>query len=114
LEGDVVKRLDPVTGPLSREEFAALVAAPYGAAANAIRKHDPLYGIKEDGEPIKWEVYATRRATEEGYAEVAASSIEEALELAGKLKSSAFSWDCGHVYDDAPNIQEVTPKRGDV
>jgi len=79
-------KLDPATGPLSREEFAALIAAPAGVALRAIRKHDPMWG-RATGEAVKWKVRFSRevRYTEEGYATVEASSGEEALEIAASI-----------------------------
>src|ERR1035437_3871322 len=46
---------DPITGPLSREQFKALVDAPFGHATKEIRKIDPLYG-RADGEKFEFEV----------------------------------------------------------
>jgi len=99
---------DPIFGPLSREKLQELSAAPYGEALKEIRKHDPLFGLRE-GETITWRVRATRQAREYGYANVDAASQEEATRIAEKLDEANFSWDC----DDADEfeIDTVEPKR---
>jgi hypothetical protein len=65
-------KLDPVTGPLTRDELKTLAAAPVGAALRAIRKHDPLYGYPP-GTKINW--LATFVREQEGYAYVKAASL---------------------------------------
>lgn len=94
---------DPVTGPLSREQFAALVAAPFGEATKAIRKHDPLYG-RDEGEPIKWKVKFRRTSTEVGFAYVEAATEEGANALADELDDHKISWD----YDDSDLAEVVS------
>ena len=83
---------DPVTGPIPRDEFAALVALPCGEARKAIRKYDPLFG-REEGEKIEWKVRAERRRDDCGTAIVKASSQEEADKLADDLTEHDFDWD---------------------
>lgn len=102
-------KLDPSTGPISRDEFAALIAAPFGEARKAIRKHDPLWG-RETGEVIKWEVRYSRKVREEGYATVEAATLKEAEKLADKVPCSQISWDIGDSYDDDVEIESVEPK----
>lgn len=77
-------------GPMKQEEFAALVEAPYGAAAKAIRKHDPFWG-REEGASIEWRVTGTCEIIEEGTAIVTAKTKEEALEAAEKLSWEKWS-----------------------
>ena len=77
---------DPVTGPLSRQEFAELVTVPYGEATKRIRKHDPFY---QNGKG-KFRVKASGRMT--GTAYVEASSQEEADKLADDLTDADFDW----------------------
>lgn len=93
----VYQKLDPVTGPIPREEFKKLVDAPYGEALRRIRKHDPLYG-RPPGEKFKWACTFTREVTEEGVGYVMAESEEEAEEMAGKLKESDLHWDVSDRY----------------
>ncbi len=100
---------DPVTGPISREKLQELSAAPFGEALKEIRKHDPFYGIRE-GEPIVWRVSASRRAREDGIAEVSADSIEKARILAEDLKESDFSWDASCIDTDDFEIEDVEPR----
>ncbi|MBN8958022.1 MAG: hypothetical protein J0H17_15845 [Rhizobiales bacterium] len=87
-------KIDPITGPLSREEFAALIDAPYGRATEVIRKYDPMFG-RAPGEQIEWEVTFERDVTQEGYAVVKASSEEEAREVAEGLSSFEIDWNDG-------------------
>lgn len=96
--------IDPVTGPLSRDELKALADAPAGAALKAIRKFDPLYGLPE-GTKVDWQVTATREA--EGYAIIKAASKEEAQKLAKALKTSDFEWDDSNWCDNDHDIVDV-------
>jgi hypothetical protein len=83
-------KLDPVTGVMPKDEFAALTALPHGEAIKKVRQYDPLFGLK-DGEKIRWKVEA--RADMRGTAYVQAASQEEANKLADKLSDAAFDWD---------------------
>lgn len=94
-------------GPLDRDQFSQLVAAPFGEAAKAIRKHDPLWNRKE-GDEIKWLVTATRDVTEEGTAFVHAATKEEAKRKAGELKWSDYSVDYPYDVPDF-DIDDVEP-----
>jgi hypothetical protein len=96
---------DPVTGPLSRERFNELVAAPYGEAAKAIRKFDPFWGRKP-GEKIQYEV--TARGVMTGRAIVMAATQKEADALADDLTDAAFDW---MDYDNDIEIISVEPSR---
>lgn len=83
---------DRATGPIPREEFMALVSAPFGAAEKAIRKYDPLWGRKE-GEKIKWRVTFTRTVRETGYSTVEAADQKEAEKLADDIPDNKIDWD---------------------
>lgn len=98
-------KLDPVTGPIPREEFARLIDAPYGAALKAIRKYDPMYG-RAEGEKISWCVEVT--AMTSGTARVEASSEEEAEKIAENLSSAEIDWD-GAIED--LEVLSVRPER---
>jgi hypothetical protein len=100
---------DPVTGPISREKFAELVASPYGEACKEIRKHDPMWGRKA-GEKIRWRVSFSRTSHETGYAIVAACSEKEAEKIACDLDDSKIAWD----YDDCDlaQVEDVSPDVG--
>ena len=103
---------DPITGPLSREDFRSLWDAPYGEALEAIRKHDPLYGRKP-GEKIRWRVTLKREVPEIGTATVIAATEEEATQLADKLTDAEIDWDVDDCYADADGIVEkVEPEGG--
>ncbi len=89
--------LDPITGPLSRAEFAELVTAPYGEAKKQIRKHDPYYRL-EPGEKVRFRVEASGRLR--GIAYVEAISQQEADKLADALSDASFDWqDSGCGFD---------------
>lgn len=80
---------DPITGPLSRTEFAELVRAPHGYAKKVIRKHDPYYRL-EPGEKVRFRVEASGRMR--GMAYVEAQSQQEAEKLADALSDASFDW----------------------
>ena len=83
---------DPITGPLSRSQFADLVAAPHGEATKIIRKHDPFYK-REPGEKVRWRVVASGRMCGTTYVE--ASDQKEADKLADDLTDASFDWQDG-------------------
>ena len=89
----MLKKIDPVTGPVPREKFNEIVNAPYGQATKLIRKYDPLYG--RNGEKFKWAVRFTREVEEEGWGHVEAATEEEAIELGRKLDPDKLNWDVG-------------------
>ncbi len=96
-------KVDPITGPISAQELKALAVAPFGAAAKAIRKHDPFWG-RGEGEKIKWIVKCSRR--DEGIAEIMAASQDEADDLADELSCDDVEWDSD---DDDFKIVSVEP-----
>jgi hypothetical protein len=88
-------KLDPVTGPVPREQFNEIVNAPHGQAAKLIRKFDPLYG--RNGEKFTWAVRFTREVEEEGWGFVEAATEEEAEKLGRTLDPDKLNWDVGDV-----------------
>lgn len=104
--------IDPITGPLSREEFRSLWLAPFGAALEVIRKHDPLYGRKP-GEKLRWLVTLKRHIPEIGTATVIAATEEEATELANNLAEAEIDWEPDHLgyWDDEGTVEKVVPER---
>lgn len=104
----VYSKLDPVTGPIPRDEFSKLVVAPYGQALKEIRKYDPLYG-RITGEKFKWAVRFTREVEEEGWGYVEAATEEEVIELGKKLKAKDLNWDAGD-YVGMPTFDSVEPE----
>jgi len=101
---------DPIFGPMTREQFRALVTAPFGVALEAIRRHDPLYGRKP-GEKLRWKVTLRREIPEIGTAIVIAATQEEADDLAQDLSEAQISWDVDDraYYDDNGTIEKVEP-----
>ena len=95
--------LDPVFGPLSKEEFAALIPLPAGEAARSIQKVDPFWG-RQPGEKIRFKV-RVRSTGDEGTAYVEAASQKEADKLADDLDSSEIDWD----YDSDYEVVSVEP-----
>lgn len=83
-------KLDPVTGPLSRDELSELVKAPFGEAVKVIREYDPQYG-RAPGEKYRWKIVA--RCEMEGTAYVMAADEKEANKLADDITDGAFDWD---------------------
>lgn len=81
---------DPVSGPIPREKFNALVTAPHGEARDIIRQYDPFWGLAPDAK-IEFEVEVSAEVT--GYAIVKASSLEEAKKLAEKLTADDVEFD---------------------
>lgn len=86
------RALDPSTGPIPRDKFREIVAAPFGEAANEIRKYDPLWG-RAPGEKLKWKVTYEREVVETGTAIVEAETEKEAERLADGLDDSKIRWD---------------------
>jgi hypothetical protein len=99
---------DPVTGPIPREVFAQIVAAPFGGATQAIRKFDPLWG-RVAGEPIKWKVKLSRETREVGSAVVEASTEEEANEIAALLPDKDIKSIDVADYCGSWEVDEVAP-----
>lgn len=85
-------KLDPVTGPMSREEFALAVSAPAGQAAKIIRKYDPQFG-RAPGEKFPWKVSVSRDGADTGTAYIMAANQEEADEAADALTETEVHWD---------------------
>jgi len=86
-------QLDRSTGPVPRDRFLEIANLPFGQAAKAIRKYDPMWG-REEGEKISWRVECSGTMT--GTAHVEAASEEEAMELADMLTAADVDWDGGH------------------
>lgn len=84
-------KIDPVSGPVPREEFRRLVELPYGKAREAIRKYDPCYGL-EPGKKITWEVKVKARRCY-GTAYVEAATEEEAESAAQDIEGYEVDWD---------------------
>ena len=98
---------DPVSGALTREQLTELVNAPFGEATKAIRKIDPLWGVRE-GQKIKWKVTFTRETRETGHATVEAETEEEAETLAQNLKDSEIH-ESSFSDSDPWEIDEIEP-----
>src|SRR5262245_47066979 len=97
-------KLDPITGPLTREAFQEAVVAPFGEAKKIIRRFDPMWG-RPDGEKFTWRVRV--RGTMFGTAYVEAASEEEANDEACNLRDADIDWN-----DQADDfeIDDVEPK----
>jgi len=96
-------------GPLSQEEFKALVETPYGAAKLAIQKHDPLWGRDEPApsEKRKWRVTLTQMVTMSGCVTVEAETEDEAELLADAIPDSKIDWNYRSTYSS--EIDSVEP-----
>lgn len=98
---------DPISGPVPRDEFAKLAAAPFGEALKVIKKYDPLWGLKE-GEKLTWRVRASSRM--HGTAYIEAATQEEADNLADDLSDASFDWECSKFSIDIDSV-EIDPTR---
>lgn len=83
-------------GPLSAEEFQQAIDAPFGGAADILRKHDPLWGkLSPDGAPIKWKVRLEQEVTMVAFLTVEAATAEDAIAIAEETADKArdLGWD---------------------
>lgn len=97
---------DPITGPISKREFKALVEAPHGEAQKVIRKYDPLYGLAP-GVEVTWWVTFERHARETGRATVKAATLKEAQELAEEMNANQIDWEPDYRSSDCGEIVSV-------
>lgn len=97
---------NPISGPVPREKFNALVDAPHGEARDTIRQYDPFWGLPP-GAKIKFEVEV--RADLIGYAVVEAASLEEAKKLAAKLPVAEIEFDVHDLTDHDWTVETVNP-----
>ncbi len=88
---------DPSTGPMPREQFLALAAAPHGAATKAIRKYDPFWGLAP-GAKIDWLVTYSKEVN--GYATVRAASQQEAETLGKSVPTEDIEYDLSEACGD--------------
>ncbi len=97
--------IDRATGPISREEFQEIAAAPFGEAKKRIRQYDPFWGL-QDGEKIPFLVELTGHMR--GEAVVMAANQKEADKLAGELTDAEIDWmDGGEGFD----VLSVEPRK---
>ncbi len=97
---------DPISGPIPREKFDALVNAPHGEARDIIRQYDPFWGLPL-GEKIEFEVEV--RAEVIGGAIVKAASLEEAKKLAKSLTRDDIEFDTYSLRDCDWTVETVEP-----
>jgi hypothetical protein len=96
-------------GPLTPEQFQSAVDAPYGGAAEILRRHDPMWGkFTGDGEKIKWKVRLHQQVTMQAVTYVEAATEEEAEALAALIDTGALTFDTFIVADDG-EILDVVP-----
>lgn len=95
-------KLDPITGPVPRAEFAEAVAAPAGGAAKIIRQYDPFFQ-RAEGEKIRWRIEAKSQMT--GVAYVEAATQKEAEKLADDLDDAEFDWTSRWGIDEIVSIE---------
>lgn len=98
---------NPSTGPLDPETLKALAEAPFGKAAETIRKYDPQWG-RRPGEKFDWEVTVRRSGADRGTAIIKAASQEEADALADDLTESEIDWDFD---SDGFEVETVEPAK---
>lgn len=84
----------PATGPISPEQMRALADAPYGKAAEVLRKHDPAWGMSDPDRPLrKYDVILTAMMPASAVVEVEATSPEQARKIAMSERFSNLDWD---------------------
>jgi hypothetical protein len=96
-------------GPLSPEQFQEAVDAPYGGAAEILRKHDPMWGkFPSTGEKKGWKVTLHQQVTMMATTTVLAETEEEAEALAALIPASKLTFDT-YIDADDGEIVEVVP-----
>ncbi len=84
----------PATGPISPEQMRALADAPFGKAAEVLRKHDPAWGLATPENPIlKWSVTLTGTVVAYAIVEVEAPDEATARKFALATRLSSSDWD---------------------
>lgn len=101
----------PATGPISPEELQRIASLPHGKAGEALRKHDPAWGLASADNPIlKWEVTLTANVPAYAMVEVEAATEAEARKLALSMKVPRLDWEVDdYGYADDIEVDEVTP-----
>jgi hypothetical protein len=95
-------------GPLSDEEIQAAINAPFGGAADILRKHDPMWGkFLSTGDKIRWKVTLHQQVTMQATTYVEAETEEEAEELAAMIDSAKLTFDTFVDSDDGEVIEAV-------
>lgn len=84
----------PISGPISPEELQAIAELPYGKAAEALRKHDPAWGMASADNPnIKWDVLLVGTAPVSTVVTVEAPDEKTAKKIAMATKTSRADWE---------------------
>lgn len=95
-------------GPLSEAEIQAAIDAPFGGAADILRKHDPMWGkFPSTGEKIRWKVRLHQQVTMQATAYVEAETEEEAEALAALIDTAKLTFDTYVDADDGEVIEAV-------
>jgi hypothetical protein len=96
----------PATGPISPELMRALADAPFGKAAEALRKHDPAWGLVTPDRPnLTWTVTLTGEVIATLEVKVVALTEGEAREraLIAHRKMPVEDWEIDR-YDGIENV----------
>lgn len=84
----------PISGPISPAELKALADLPYGKAADALRVHDPAWGLATPDKPIiKWEVTLTASMPVYAVVEVEAPDEATARKMALETRLRGRDWE---------------------
>ena len=84
----------PISGPITPEELQRIAELPYGKAAEALRKHDPVWGLATAEKPnIKWEVTLTGTFYGTATVQVEASTQADAQRLALDMEIPRRDWE---------------------
>jgi hypothetical protein len=101
----------PATGPISPEQMRALADAPYGKAAEVLRKHDPAWGLSSPDNPLrKYDVILSAMLPASALVEIEATSPEQARKIAMAERFSNLDWDVDGNPEDV-EVQEVEARK---
>jgi hypothetical protein len=101
----------PATGPISPEQMRALADAPYGKAAEVLRRHDPAWGLSGPDAPLrKYEVTLTAMLPATAVVEVEATNPEQAKKIAMQERFANLDWDVDGGPEDV-EVQDVEVRK---
>lgn len=101
----------PATGPITPEQMRALADAPFGKAAEALRKHDPAWGLASPDNPLrKYDVTLTAMLPATAVVEVEATNPDQARKIAMQERFSSLDWDIDGNPEDVEVVDVETRK----
>lgn len=102
-------------GPVPKHEFERAKKAPYGQAARILRKYDPMFGLVENAENLKYFSVSVSRIIEKddhAIVKVRATTEDAARELVDKMDWTNFDWHEHHFDEESMHtIDEVNEEK---